>query len=172
MVNFPTWIPDFDSHSSALLDLFLSSDARICSTMSFPSLRNSDYIVVSVSIDFPINSQQDDLFLRKTYDYSWLVIVAKEFLKLPNLHMLLKQKSLSLPRNLALGTFCELLIVFWTKVNLLYLLYSTDQRCFFSASDKAKWFAENFSKNSNLDDPGISLPVFSSRTNLKLYSIS
>ena len=41
-----------------------------------------------------------------------------------------------------------------------------------SASDKAKWFAENFSKNSNLDDPGISLPVFSSRTNLKLYSIS
>ena len=35
----------------------------------------------------------------------------------------------SLPRNLALGTFGELLIVFSTKVNLLYLLYSTDQRC-------------------------------------------
>ena len=30
-----------------------------------------------------------------------LVIVAKGFLKLPNLHMLLKQKSPSLPRNLA-----------------------------------------------------------------------
>ena len=29
-----------------------------------------------------------------------------------------------------------------------------------SASDKAKMFAENFSKNSNLDDSGISLPVF------------
>ena len=29
-----------------------------------------------------------------------------------------------------------------------------------SASDKAKLFAENFSKNSNLDDSGISLPVF------------
>ena len=41
-----------------------------------------------------------------------------------------------------------------------------------SASDKAKLFAENFSKNSNLDDSGISLPVFPSRTNLKLYNIS
>ena len=38
-----------------------------------------------------------------------------------------------------------------------------------SASDKAKLFAENFSKNSNLDDSGISLPVFSSRNNLKLH---
>ena len=29
-----------------------------------------------------------------------------------------------------------------------------------SASDKAKLFAETFFKNSNLDDSGISLPVF------------
>ena len=42
----------------------------------------------------------------------------------------------------------------------------------FSASDKAKLFAKNFSKNSNLDDTGISLPVFPSRTNLKLHNIS
>ena len=41
-----------------------------------------------------------------------------------------------------------------------------------SASDKAKLFAENFSKNSNIDDSGISLPVFPSRTNLKLHNIS
>ena len=40
-----------------------------------------------------------------------------------------------------------------------------------SASDKAILFAENFSKNSNLDDSGISLPVFSSRTNQKLHNI-
>ena len=57
------------------------------------------------------------------------IIVAKGFLKLPNLHMLLKQKNPSLPRNLVLGTFGELLIVFSTKVNLLYLLYSTARRC-------------------------------------------
>ena len=41
-----------------------------------------------------------------------------------------------------------------------------------SASDKAKLFTKNFSKNSNLDDSGISLPVFPSRTNLKLRNIS
>ena len=41
-----------------------------------------------------------------------------------------------------------------------------------SASDEAKLFAENYSKNSNLDDSGISLPVFPSRTNLKLHNIS
>ena len=42
--------------------------------------------------------------------------------------MLIKQKNLSLPRNLALGTFGELLLLFSTKVNLLYLLYSMTQR--------------------------------------------
>ena len=40
------------------------------------------------------------------------------------------------------------------------------------ASDKAKLFTENFSKNSNLDDSVISLPVFPSRTHLKLDNIS
>ena len=41
-----------------------------------------------------------------------------------------------------------------------------------SASDKAKLFAENFTKNSHLNDSGIYLPVFPSRTNLKLHNIS
>ena len=41
-----------------------------------------------------------------------------------------------------------------------------------STYDKSKLFAKNFSKNSNLDDFGISLPVFPSRTNLKLHHIS
>ena len=62
IVNFPTRIPDCDSHSPALLDLFISSDARICSKMVFPPLGNSDHVVVSVSIDFPINSKQDTPF--------------------------------------------------------------------------------------------------------------
>ena len=34
IVNFPTRIPDCDSHSSALLDLFISSDASICQWLS------------------------------------------------------------------------------------------------------------------------------------------
>ena len=58
-----------------------------------------------------------------------LVIVAKGFLKLPNLHMLPKRRSPSLSRNLAFGTFGKLLTVFSAKVNLLYLLYSTARRC-------------------------------------------
>ena len=70
IVNFPTRIPDCDSHSPALLDFFLSSDASICSIMAFPPLGNSDHVVVSVSIDFPINSKQDSLFHRVAYDYS------------------------------------------------------------------------------------------------------
>ena len=41
-----------------------------------------------------------------------------------------------------------------------------------SASDKAKLFAEKFSTNSNLDDFGISLPVFYSSTNPDLHKIS
>ena len=70
MVNFPTWIPDCDSHSPALLDLFLSSDTSICSTMAFPPLGNSDHVVVSVSIDFPINSKRDAPFHRIAYVHS------------------------------------------------------------------------------------------------------
>ena len=54
MVDFPTWIPDCDSHSPALLDLFISSDASICSTMAFPPLGNSDRVVVSVSLTFQL----------------------------------------------------------------------------------------------------------------------
>ena len=35
MATFPTWIPDCDSHSPGLLDLFIS-DPNICFTMTFP----------------------------------------------------------------------------------------------------------------------------------------
>ena len=70
IVNFPTRIPDCDSHSPALLDLFISLDTSICSTMAFPPLGNFDHVVVSVSIDFPINSKQDSLFHRVAYGYS------------------------------------------------------------------------------------------------------
>ena len=62
MVNFPTQIPGCGSHSPALLDLFISSNVSICSTMAFPPLGNSDHVAVSVSIDFPINSKQDAPF--------------------------------------------------------------------------------------------------------------
>ena len=69
ILNFPNRFL-CDSHSPALLDLFLSSDTSICSTMAFPPLGNSDHAVVSVSIDFPINSKQDTQFHRVAYNYS------------------------------------------------------------------------------------------------------
>ena len=63
MVNFPTRIPDCDAHDPAPLDLFITSEASICSTMAFPQLENSDHVVVSVSIDFPITSKQNAPFI-------------------------------------------------------------------------------------------------------------
>ena len=50
------------------------------------------------------------------------------------------------------------------------LLYSP--KMLSSRSDKAKSFSKSYSNNSNLEDSGISLPVFSSRINLKLHNIS
>ena len=38
--------------------------------VAFPLLANSDHVVVSISIDFPSNSQRDAPFHRKAYDYS------------------------------------------------------------------------------------------------------
>ena len=99
MDNFPTWIPDCDSHGPAFLDLFLSSDASICSTIAFSPLGNSDHVVVPVSIEFlwvfieylstmafsllgnsdhvvsnsiefPSNSQWDATFHRIAHEYS------------------------------------------------------------------------------------------------------
>ena len=56
--------------------------------------------------------------------------------------MVIKQKSLSLPGNLALGTFGEFLVVFSTKVNLLHLVYLlwNSPEALSSASDKAKFY--------------------------------
>ena len=52
------------------------------------------------------------------------------------------------------------------------LLVFNDPEVMFSASDKTKLFAEIFRKNSNLDDSGISLPAFPSKTNLKLQNLT
>ena len=53
-INFHTWIPGFDSHGLALLDLLLSSDPSLCSAMVFPPWGNFGHIV-SVTIEFRPN---------------------------------------------------------------------------------------------------------------------
>ena len=94
----------------------------------------------------------------------------KAIMKLPNLHVLMKLKTPSLPRNLTQD--------FWRIANSVLNKGKSAIPPIFnglevlsSASDKAKLFAKNFLKNSNLGDSGISLPAFPSRTNLKLHNI-
>ena len=79
---------------------------------------------------------------------------------------------LSLPRNLALGNFSQIAnsVLNNSKSATPPLFNSPEVSS--SASDKAKLFTKNFSKNFNLDDLGIPLPVFPSRTTLKLQKIS
>ena len=262
IVNFPTRIPDCDSHSPALLDLFLSSDASICSTVAFPPLENSDHVVVSVSIDFPRNSKQDTLFHRVAYDYScadwdglrdhlrdipwedifklsasaaasefceWVQVGIDVYIPHRKYHVkphsspwfsaactaavvhrnhffrLYQQNKSSESKvkfrqasnrckrvleaaKLAYATKTKESIIsqklgsqnFWRIANSVLnkgkyaipLLFNGPPQVLSSASDKANLFAKNFSKNSNLDDSGVSLPVFPSRTNLKLHNIS
>ena len=64
-----------------------------------------------------------------------------------------------------------MLLVAVIIVNAYPFLAFSDPEVLSSTSEKAK-FAENFSMNSNLDDSRISLPVFASKTNLKLHNIS
>ena len=73
MVSFPTQIPDYDSHSPALSNLFIYSDTSIYSKMAFPPLGNFDHVVychVLVSTDLLSNSKRDSLFHHIGYDYS------------------------------------------------------------------------------------------------------
>ena len=53
----------------ARLDLFISSDFSICSTMTFLLLGNSYHMIVSVFIDFASISKEDALFHRIADDY-------------------------------------------------------------------------------------------------------
>ena len=104
------------------------------------------------------------------------MIVVKGFLRLPNLHTLMKQKSpLITPQKLGPSDFK------WIVNNVLNNVLSkgksakpplfSSPEVLSSTSNKTKLFAENISKNCNLDYSGISLPVFPSRTILKLHKM-
>ena len=47
-----------------------SSDTSICSTLAFPALGNSDHVVISVPIAFPLNLQWDAPCHCIAYEYS------------------------------------------------------------------------------------------------------
>ena len=73
---------------------------------------------------------------------------------------------------MTLRTFEKLLNSFLNKGKSAIPPLFNGPKALSSASDKAKLFAKDFSINSNLDDSGIFLPVFPSRTNMKLHNIS
>ena len=64
LLSFLLWLTQSSSFG------FLSSDASICSTMAYPPFENSDHVLMSVFINFPIDSKQDALFHQMAYDYS------------------------------------------------------------------------------------------------------
>ena len=68
MVDFPTQIPDCDSHSPALLDLFLSSGASI--VLQWLSLHWEILIMLLSQFQLAFNSKRDVLFRCIAYDYS------------------------------------------------------------------------------------------------------
>ena len=99
------------------------------------------------------------------------LIVARGFFELANLYILIKQKSLSLYRNVTLRTFDKLLIMFSTRVNLLHIPLFNGPDLLPSAPDKAKLFTKNFSRSSYLHDSDISLPVSLPERHNKLHNI-
>ena len=87
--------------------------------------------------------------------------------------MLIKQKSPSLPRNVAVRTFGKLPIVFSRKVKLLYILYSTARRCCDLHLIKQNYLLKTFLRTLTLTTK-VSVYLFSLLYlfNLKLHNIS
>ena len=67
--------------SSALYDLCLSSVASICYTVALPALENSDHIIVSVSIDFPLNWKRGTLFMAILVGLQWCLRSSEDIFK-------------------------------------------------------------------------------------------
>ena len=128
LVIFLTRIPDCDSPSPALLNLFLSSDAAICSTMTFPPLGNSDHVAVSVFIDFSSNLQQDAPFHCIAYDY----FHADWDSPRDHLRYVLWRDIFKLGASAAASEFCE-----WVQVGIgVYILHRKYQ----VKSHSSPWF--------------------------------
>ena len=80
--------------------------------MAFPPLGNCDHVVVSVSIDFPSNSQQDAPFHRIAYDYS----LANWDGLCDHLRNVPWDDNFKLSVSAATSEFCE-----WFRLELMYV---------------------------------------------------
>ena len=116
-----------------------------------------------------VSTEENLLHLKWSSDRP--ITIAKRFLKLINVLILLNQKSI-ISQELGSWNFWPIANSALNKVkSAIPPLYITPE-VLSSAFDKAKLFARNFYNNSNLDDWGISLPALPCRTNLKLHTIS
>ena len=152
MDNFPTQIPNRDSHSPPLLDLFLFSNARICSEMAFPTLGNSDHVVVSISIDFLLNSQQDARFTKQLMTI--LMLIGMVFVIIREMfhgRISLSSVLLSLLVNFVSGFWLELIyisLIEKIRSNLIHLhdfqllgCCHSSQKLLFSFVPKGQFFS-------------------------------
>ena len=83
-----------------------------------------------------------------------------------------KRKESVTSQKLGSWDFCQITNKVFNTVKSAMLPLFNNPEVLSSTSDKIKLFAKTFCKNYNLDDSGISLPAFSSRTILKLHNIS
>ena len=80
--------------------------------MTFPPWRNSDHVVVSVSIDFSINAKHDAPFHRIDYDYS----CADRDVLCDNLRDVPCDNIFKLSASTATSEFCQ-----WVRLELMYI---------------------------------------------------
>ena len=97
-------------------------------------------------------------------------IRCKRVLQAAKLAYATKTKQSITFQKLASWAFWQIAISVLNKGKSAIPLLFNGTKVLSSTSDKAKLFAKIFSKNSNLDDSGISLPVFPFRNNLKLVN--
>ena len=198
MVNLPTWNPDCDSHSPALLHLFFSSDASICSTVAFPPLGNAYHVEwVQVGIDVCIPHRK---YQVKPHSSPWFSASCAAAIVHRNHFFRFYQKDKSSDSKVKFrqaSNRCKRVLEaakltyanktkesitsqklgsrgFWRKSNsvLLYLLYSMARRYCLLHLIKQNCLLKTFLKTL-IFMAQVSLYLFpSSRTNLKLHNIS
>ena len=96
----------------------------------------------------------------------------KWFLEIAKLAHANKTKEYITPQKLGSRDFWQIVNSLLNKGTSTIPPLSINPAVLPFASDKAKLFPKNFSKNFNLDDSDILLFVFPSQTNLKLHNIS
>ena len=118
------------------------------------------YTVVIVYGNYFFHLYQPNKSSKSKAKFRWASNCCKRVLEAAKLAYANKKRVYHFPFS-ALGTFGKLLIAFSTKVNLLYFLYSTAQRCFLL----------HLIKQNCLPKPFLRTLILMSQVSLKLFSL-